>query len=114
MFHILVSGIDVVTQDGKVLIDMMTRSAMVPYMMTQRLIAYRERIINRQVGIEQAKKDGKYTGRKPIEVDENMLGQIAKELDDGIITIEVAMKRMKINSRSTFYRKLRKLKNQIP
>ena len=114
MFHILVSGIDVVTQDGKVLVDMMTRSAMVPYMMTQRLIAYRERIINRQVGIEQAKKDGKYTGRKPIEVDENMLGQIAKELDDGIITIEEAMKRMKINSRSTFYRKLRKLKNQIP
>ena len=113
MFNILVRGIDVVAQDGHVLVDMMTRSAMIPYMMTQRLMAYHERIANRQAGIEQAKKDGKYTGRKPIEVDETMLRQIAKELDEGIITVEEAMKRTKINSRSTFYRKLKGIKNLL-
>jgi len=107
MFHILISGVDVVTQDGKVLVDIMTRSAMVPYLMTQRIMAYRERVANRRVGIEQAKKDGKYTGRKPIEVDENVLIQVARELDEGIITVEEAMERTKLNSRSTFYRKLR-------
>ena len=113
MFHILVSGIDVVTQDGHILVDMTTRSAMIPYMMSQRLMAYRERIIKRQEGIEQAKEAGKYVGRKPIEVDETMLRQIAKELEEGIITVEEAMKRTKIHSRSTFYRKLRGLKNLL-
>lgn len=57
--------------------------------------------------IEQAKREGKYTGRKPIEVDENILRQVSKELDEGIISVEEAMRRTKIKSRSTFYRKMR-------
>jgi len=87
----------------------MTRAAMIPYMVTQRIISRRERNANRQEGIKKAKKNGKYTGRKPIEVDENTLQQVAKELDEGLITVEEAMRRTKINSRSTFYRKLKKL-----
>ncbi|MBQ4037544.1 MAG: recombinase family protein [Clostridia bacterium] len=109
MFSIVAGGVDVVTQSGQVLVDAMTRAAMVPYMITQRIISRRERATNRQEGIEQAKKKGKYTGRKPIEVDENALRQVARELDEGLITVEEAMKRVKINSRSTFYRKLRGL-----
>ena len=109
MFSIVAGGVDVITQSGQVLVDAMTRAAMVPYMITQRIISRRERAVNRQEGIEQAKKNGKYTGRKPIEVDENTLRQVAKELDEGLITVEEAMKRVKINSRSTFYRKLRGL-----
>ena len=109
MFSIVAGGVDVVTQSGHVLVDAMTRAAMVPYMITQRIISRRERATNRQEGIEQAKKKGKYTGRKPIEVDENALRQVARELDEGLITVEEAMKRVKINSRSTFYRKLRGL-----
>lgn len=110
MFSIVAGGVDVVTQSGQVLVDAMTRAAMVPYMITQRIISRRERAANRQEGIEQAKKNGKYTGRKPIEVDENTLRQVAKELDEGLITVEEAMKRVKINSRSTFYRKMKTLK----
>lgn len=109
MFSIVAGGVDVITQSGQVLVDAMTRAAMVPYMITQRIISRRERAANRQEGIEQAKKNGKYTGRKPIEVDENALRQVAGELDEGLITVEEAMKRVKINSRSTFYRKLRGL-----
>lgn len=109
MFSIVAGGVDVITQSGQVLVDAMTRAAMVPYMITQRIISRRERAANRQEGIEQAKKQGKYTGRKPIEVDENALRQVARELDEGLITVEEAMKRVKINSRSTFYRKLKKL-----
>jgi len=110
MFSIVAGGVDVITQSGQVLVDAMTRAAMVPYMITQRIISRRERETNRQEGIEQAKKKGKYTGRKPIEVDENALRQVARELDEGLITVEEAMKRVKINSRSTFYRKMRGLK----
>ena len=69
--------------------------------LTQRIISRRERSANRQEGIEQAKKNGKYTGRKPIKVDENVLHQVVVELDEGLITVKEAMKRVKINSRST-------------
>ena len=109
MFSIVTSGVDVITKSGQVLIDAATRAAMIPYVITQRIISRRERTANRQKGIEKAKKDGKYTGRKPIVVDEIALRQVAKELDEGIITVEEAMRRTKINSRSTFYRKLKKL-----
>ena len=109
MFNIVTSGIDVVTESGQVLVDAMTRAAMIPYMVAQRIMSRRERISLQQAGIEQAKKDGKYAGRKPTPVDENVLRHVAKELDEGIITVEEAMKRTKINSRSTFYRKLRNL-----
>lgn len=109
MFSIVAGGVDVITQSGQVLVDAMTRAAMVPYMITQRIISRRERAVNRQEGIDQAKKNGKYTGRKPIEVDENTLRQVAKELNEGLITVEEAMKRVKINSRSTFYRKIKAL-----
>ena len=109
MFNIVARGVDVITQSGQVLVDAATRAAMVPYIITQRIISRRERAANRQKGIEQAKKNGKYIGRKPIEVDENALRQVAKELDEDLITVEEAMRRVKINSRSTFYRKLKTL-----
>lgn len=111
MFGIVTSGVDVITQSGQVLVDAMTRAEMVPYMVTQRIISRRERTANRKEGIEKAKKDGKYTGRKPIEVDENALRLVAKELDEGLITVQEAMRRTKISSRSTFYRKLNRLKS---
>ena len=112
MFNIVTRGIDVVTENGQVLVDAMARSSMVPYMITQRIMSRRERTANRQVGIDQAKKAGKYSGRKPTPVDENVLRQVTEQLEDGIISIEEAMKRTKINSRSTFYRKVRGLKNK--
>jgi DNA invertase Pin-like site-specific DNA recombinase len=107
IFTAITNGIDVMTQRGQVLINSITRAAMVPIVVTQRIINRRERQLNQQEGIEQAKKKGKYTGRKPIEVDENILRQVAKELNEGVISVEEAMKRLKITSRSTFYRKLK-------
>ena len=107
MFKILTSGVDVITASGQTLVDAMTRAAMIPYMMTQKIMARHERTASQQAGIEQAKKGGKYTGRKPIAVDTNTLRQVARELDEGLITIEEAMKRTNIPSRSTFYRKLK-------
>lgn len=112
VFMAITNGIDIMTQRGQVLIDSMTRAAMVPIVVTQRIINRRERQINQQEGIEQAKKKGRYTGRKPIEVDENLLRQVAKELDEDVITVEEAMKRLKITSRSTFYRKLKTIQDK--
>ena len=109
IFTAVTNGVDIVSQDGDVLVGMIARSAMVSVAVTQRILERREYASKRRAGIEQAKKNGKYTGRKPIDVDEKVLRQVNQELKAGLITVEEAMKRTKIGSRSTFYRKVRAL-----
>lgn len=109
IFTVVTNGVDLVSSSGQVLVDSETRSAMVPIVVTQRMITRREQADNRRDGIEQAKKDGKYTGRKPIEVDEEVLRQVKQELKEKLITVEEAMRRTKIGSKSTFYRKLKQV-----
>ena len=109
IFTIVTNGVDIVSQSGQILVDAMTRAAMVPIVVTQRMITRREHAANRRDGIEQAKRDGKYPGRKPIEVDEKVLRQVNQELKDGLITVEEAMRRTKIGSKSTYYRKVKAL-----
>ena len=109
IFTAVTNGVDIVSQNSDVLVGMMVRSAMVSVAVTQRILERREYASKRRVGIEQAKKNGKYTGRKPIEVDEKVLYQANKELKAGLISVEEAMRRTKIGSRSTFYRKVRAL-----
>ena len=109
IFTAVTNGVDIVSQNSDVLVGMMVRSAMVSVAVTQRILERREYASKRRVGIEQAKKNGKYTGRKPIEVDEKVLYQANKELKAGLISVEEAMRRTKIGSKSTFYRKVRAL-----
>ena len=109
IFKALTTGVDILNQRGEILVDINTRSSMIPIVVTQRIITHREHTSNRKEGIEKAKKEGRYTGRKPIEVDEKVLKQVNDELKAGLITVEEAMKRTKIGSKSTFYRKVRTL-----
>lgn len=109
IFAVVTNGVDIINQSGQILVDAMTRTAMVPIVVAQRMITRREHAANRRDGIEHAKKNGKYTGRKPIEVDEKVLRQVNRELKDGLITVEEAMRRTKIGSKSTFYRRVKAL-----
>jgi hypothetical protein len=109
IFTVITNGVDIISESGQVLVDITTRSSMIPIIIAQKIIAQREYAKNRRSGIEQAKKQGKYTGRKPIEVDEKVLRQVNQELKAGLISVEEAMKRTKIGSKSTFYRKVRAL-----
>lgn len=86
------------------------RQNLVHVVIAQHLIAYEERFRKRQEGIEGAKTEGKYRERKPIEVDEHLLGQIKEELDMGLISVEEAMRKTGMGFRLTLYRKLRKEK----
>ena len=110
LFYIITNGVDVVCQNGQVLVDAMSRTSMVPLAVAQRMIKRREHAFNRREGIELAKKNGKYTGRKPIKVDETVLRQVNQEVKAGLLSVEEAMRRTKIMSKSTFYRKIRALK----
>lgn len=78
--------------------------------MAQQMLDRKENKLRQEAGIEQAKKDGKYTGRKRIAVDSKLLQQIASDFDARKISEAEAMKRLGISSRSTFYRRLRELR----
>lgn len=56
-------------------------------------------------GIEIAKAEGKYKGRKPIAIDPELLCEIHKKWYNDEITTQYAMKRLGL-SRNTFYRRM--------
>lgn len=113
MFIVSAQGVDVINSNGEAIIDNSNRTPLVSVAVIRRMLEYAELLAKRQKGREKAKACGKYTGRKPIDVDKETLRQVATELEMGIINTEEAMKRTKINSRSTFYRKLKQMKEDI-
>lgn len=67
----------------------------------------REQLKQRQrEGIEIAKVQGKYTGRKPIEIDWTKFGQLYGECKSKSITGHDFMRRMGLSA-NTFYRRVR-------
>lgn len=70
--------------------------------------SYRHR--QRRAGIDAAKEAGKYTGRKRIPVDNELLEQIAANHAQGKVSTADAMKSLGIPSRSTFYRRLKEVR----
>lgn len=109
IFTIVTNGVDIVSSSGQVLIDASTRAAMIPIVVTQRMIMRREQADYGSFGIERVKKNRKYSGRKPIEVDEEVLREVKHELRMRRITVEEAMERTRIPSKSTFYRKMKQV-----
>lgn len=66
-------------------------------------------ILDRQKeGIEIAKKNGIYKGRKPIEINDKELETVYKEWKTGKITAKKAMNKLKLKP-NTFYRRIKKL-----
>lgn len=67
----------------------------------------REQTLQRQKeGIAIAKEQGKYKGRKPIDINKDLFDDIYKKWSDGSITGVEATKRLNI-SKSTFYRRVK-------
>ena len=62
-----------------------------------------------QAGVDRAKSDGKYVGRKKIAVDKNLFRQVAEDFRAHKVSEEEAMSRTGIASRSTFYRRLKEI-----
>ena len=69
----------------------------------------RENILERQrEGIEIAKSEGKYKGRKPINVDEQRFKVVCKKWRAGEITATAAMKELGLKA-NTFYRRVNEM-----
>lgn len=60
----------------------------------------------RQAGIDRAKADGRYKGRKPIAVDEALFDAVAACWERGEITAREAMSRLELKP-NTFYRRIK-------
>ena len=60
----------------------------------------------RREGIDRAKEDGRYKGRKPIVVDEALFEAVTQRWEQGEITAREAMSRLKLKP-NTFYRRIK-------
>ena len=83
---------------------------MLKLLLVQQSLDDREIREARSSGVEQAKRSGKYAGRKRIQIDTNLLVEIARAFDNRQISEGEAMERLGIKSRSTFYRRLKELR----
>jgi len=69
----------------------------------------RENILERQrEGIEIAKSEGKYKGRKPVEIDEERFKAVCANWRAGVITATAAMQEVGLKP-NTFYRRVKEL-----
>ena len=70
----------------------------------------RKKIHSRQrEGIELAKKQGKYKGRKPIEYDLKKVAEVYKEVEEGNMTNLAAMRKLGLK-KNTYYKAVREYK----
>lgn len=112
MYQLLQTGVNIYIESEGRYLQPQERKAML-YLLRNMLVSMsRNNKTNRERGREKAKASGRYVGRRPIEVYYRLLKQVAYEFENNIISEQEAMRRLSINSRSTFYRKLRQLKSE--
>ena len=111
MFRLLQSGAKIYISKEDRFLEMTERKIML-YLLGNMRKRYEENNKKRKsIGIEKAKLAGKYKGRKPIEIEEDFLEEIAIDFLNGKVTEKEAMKRLDLTSRATFYRKIKKYRN---
>ncbi len=66
----------------------------------------RSELEKRQAAIERAKEEGRYKGRKPIPVDENIFEAVVSSWESGAITARQAMAQLDLKP-NTFYRRIK-------
>ena len=64
-----------------------------------------------QAGIDRAKSEGKYAGRKPISVDTALFDEVVAQWRAGEITARAAMERLDLKP-NTFYRRIKERKEE--
>lgn len=110
LLRILGTGAVVEFEKEGLVIDMQQRSSVMSILRQQYYAMRLEQARHHQSAVSRAKNRGKYSGRKPIAVDEDQLIKVAELFHTKKITEKQAMARLGIGSRSTFYRRLKKLK----
>lgn len=111
LLNLLGTGANVLFKEEGYKIDIVTRSAIIKILRYQYYSVKNIRFGKHQQGVNRAKDRGAYRGRKPIYVDEEQLRKVYELFHSKKISESQAMDRLGIVSRSTFYRKLKKVRN---
>ena len=72
---------------------------------------HRSQLAKRRAGVERAKEEGKYKGRKPIEVDGDLFEDVIARWENDEITARQAMSELKLKP-NTFYRRIKEREEQ--
>ena len=107
LFSLLHSGVQIYIRNECRYIDDDERKTMLYLLRNMLECIDRNNKNRREEGIKIAKQNGKYAGRKPIEVDEQLLKQVSIAFLNNRMTEQEAMSKLCINSRSTFYRRIK-------
>ena len=110
MLMILRTGAQIMLEAEKTVLTEEECSIMLKLLLLQEMMDKQNWQENRTAGIIQARENGKYKGRKRQKVDAELLGMIAEEFQKKRISESDAMQRLGINSRSTFYRRLKEVR----
>lgn len=84
-------------------------SSLLKLLMLQESMENKQKKQRHQAGVDRAKSDGKYVGRKKIAVDKNLFRQVAEDFRARKINEAEAMTRSGNASRATFYRRLKEI-----
>ena len=71
----------------------------------------KDRRRRQQEGIDRAREEGKYRGRKPIEVDDHLFEAVIEQWESGKITARNAMEQLSLKP-NTFYRRIKAWKEE--
>ena len=107
LFSLLHSGVQIYIRNECRYIDDNERKTMLYLLRNMLECIDRNNKNRREEGIKIAKQNGKYAGRKPIEVDEQLLKQVSIAFLNNRMTEQEAMSKLGIISRSTFYRRIK-------
>ena len=110
LLQILRSGAQLWDESEERMLSEEECSTLLKLLMIQETLEAKQTRIKHQEGVIRAKKEGKYSGRKKIDVDKNLLRQVTEDFEKKKITEAEAMRRAGLSSRSTFYRRLKEIK----
>lgn len=108
MFRLLQSGAQIFIASEDRFLEMTERKIMLYLLENMRKRFEKNNKKRRTIGVERAKFEGKYKGRKAIQIEEEYLKDVAIDFLNKKITEKEAMKRLDLTSRATFYRKIKK------
>ena len=111
LFRLLQSGATISVKEDNITFS--AESCPNPLYILERMMEYSKAydVIRRKEGIEQAKSEEKYKGRKKLEIDMLVFEDVADKFAKGIIGETQALTKLNM-SRSTFYRRMREYRKK--
>lgn len=106
MYQLLQSGCKIYIHGENRYIEDHERQIMLELLKNMMVCSDRCQRSRREEGIREVKREGRYQGRKPMAIDDQLLRKTVHEFRNHLISEREAMTRLGV-SRSTFYRKIK-------